>query len=479
MLGGFSTNNPMASFACPSSPLSPQTPTEWKAGLMEVKRLYLQRQYKQCAARATELLEATKEAAVHPIYTAYLAFHAAISFEFLGQAAHLYSNSKVTYLHAALASFLDCLSALPESIPLPKLPTLYPTPPPSPASISQSQTPQTPSTLLTIFNQGEDDSPSPPVILDTLARMINVSLDIHDDNDPFISDSDSENQSSFVDACIASAERRKAPLKNNALFHVRLPEPNDAKKFEESIKMGSLMPSPLRVRKPSRDSPLRVKRYPSMFDTPTKSRRSSLAPRPLKPIPAGRLNVGNIKLSAAQVAESLAVRSSPSRIPRTPTKKESPTESEHTGNQHKCKGKAAKSEDITPAHMAQIVKFHRGIEFLRSQVKANISDIQKHVEKVSEIQRSRRARKVRRMASFWSFSPVTSSDEAKDEPEPGLATDEFGNVWTKETKEQRIARLRRDDWTTVGLRSPRSTWKGALYYQDFCNMVLNELCVDK
>lgn len=64
MLGGFSTNNPIASFACPSSPLPPQTPTEWKADLMEVKRLYLQRQYKQCAARATELLEATKEAAV-------------------------------------------------------------------------------------------------------------------------------------------------------------------------------------------------------------------------------------------------------------------------------------------------------------------------------------------------------------------------------------------------------------------------------
>jgi hypothetical protein len=129
--------------------------------------------------------------------------------------------------------------------------------------------------------------------------------------------------------------------------------------------------------------------------------------------------------------------------------------------------------------MAQIVKFNRGVEFLRSQVKANISDVQKHVEKVSEIQRDRRARKVRRVASFWSFSPVTSSHEAEDELERGLATDQFGNVWTRETKEQRIARLRGDGWTTVGLRSPRSTWKGALYYQDFCNMVLNELCVDK
>ena len=64
MLGGFSTKNPMASFAYPSSPLPPQTPREWKVVFMEVKRLYLERQYKQCAARATELLEVTKEAAV-------------------------------------------------------------------------------------------------------------------------------------------------------------------------------------------------------------------------------------------------------------------------------------------------------------------------------------------------------------------------------------------------------------------------------
>lgn len=425
---------------------------------------------------------------VHPIYTAYLTFHAAISFEFLGQAAHLYSNNKVTYLHAALDSFLDCLSALPESIPLPKLPTVYPTPPPSPLSISQSQTPSTPNTHFTIFEDGEDDSPSPPVILDTLTRMINVSLDIQDDDDPFVSDSENETPSPFVDACLASAEIRNGSLQNNALFHVRLPEPNDAKKFEESIQMGSLMPSPLRVRKPSWESPPQIKRYPTMFDTPTKLGRSSLAPRPLNPIPAGRLNVGNIKLSAEQVVNSLAARSGPSRIPRTPTKDKYPTGSEHMGNEnqgneqkdeeHKGKDKTVKNEAFTPAYMAQIVKFNREVEFLRSQVKTNISDVQKHVEKVNEIQRARRARNVRRAASFWSFSPVTSAHEAEDEPEPGLTMDQFGNVWTKETREQRIARLRTNGWTTVGLRSPRSTWKGARYYEDFCNMVLNELCVN-
>jgi hypothetical protein len=128
--------------------------------------------------------------------------------------------------------------------------------------------------------------------------------------------------------------------------------------------------------------------------------------------------------------------------------------------------------------MAQIVKFNREIEFLRSQVKANISEIKKHAEKVTEIQRARRARKIQRAVSFWSFSPVAPEEEAEVEPEPELTLDQFGNVLTKETKKQRIDRLRADGWGTVGLRSPRSTWKGARYYQEFCNMVLMEMSVD-
>jgi hypothetical protein len=128
--------------------------------------------------------------------------------------------------------------------------------------------------------------------------------------------------------------------------------------------------------------------------------------------------------------------------------------------------------------MAQIAKFNRGVDFLRSQVNANISDVRRHVEKVAEIQRVRRARKIRRAASFWSFSPVTQAEGGKVDLEPELIMDELGNVLAKESKEQRIARLRADGWTTVGMRSPRSTWKGAWYYQELCNVVLTEMCVD-
>lgn len=42
------------------TPLSPQSPEQWKQAIQEVKLLYLQRQYKQCAARSFEILEAVR-----------------------------------------------------------------------------------------------------------------------------------------------------------------------------------------------------------------------------------------------------------------------------------------------------------------------------------------------------------------------------------------------------------------------------------
>lgn len=47
-------------FTFPSSP-RPRTPDEWRLALQSVKLLCLQRQYKQCARRALEILQAAKE----------------------------------------------------------------------------------------------------------------------------------------------------------------------------------------------------------------------------------------------------------------------------------------------------------------------------------------------------------------------------------------------------------------------------------
>lgn len=415
----------------------------------------------------------TASVQVHPIYKAYLAFYGAICYEFLGQGAHLYSKNKVTYLHAALDSFLDCLSALPESTPLPKMPAVYPTPPPSPQSVSQAQSPETPDSLLGMLDDAEERSPLQPVIFDALTRMIDSSLGIEAAEDPFVSDSDNEWPTQFVGTCLTSDEASHGKLQHNQLIRVQLPQVRNGSKFKGAIRTNPLVPSPLRLRKDADDLPLRDSGHTTMFDTPTKPGRSSPASSALSAIRPSPLKIDSSKLTARLAANKLAGCSSPSRIPRLVPKKLAPK-----SNEHQREDKIFEDKATTPVHMAQIVKFNRKIEFLRSQVKANISDVQKQAEKVAEIQRARRARKMQRGASFWSFSPLDPEEEAKVEPEPELNMDRFGNVLTKETKQQRIARLRADGWNTVGLRSPRSTWKGARYYQDFCNMVLMEMSVD-
>jgi hypothetical protein len=410
---------------------------------------------------------------VHPIYKAYLAFYGAISYEFLGQAAHLYSNNKVIYLHAALDSFLDCLSILPESTPLPKMPAVYPTPPPSPQSVFQAQTPDAPDSLFGMLDDAEERSPLQPVIFDALTRMIDVSLGDQDAEDPFVSDSDNEWPTQFVGTCVASDEASHDKLQHNELIRVQLRQVGNGSKFKETIRNNHSVPSPLRFRKDACDLPLRDSGYPTMFDTPTKPGRSSPASSELSAIRPSPLKIDSSKLAARLAANKLAGCSSPSRLPRLVPKKLAPK-----SNEHKREDNVFGNEATTPTRVAHIVKLNREIEFLRSQVKTNISDVQKHVEKVTEIQRTRRARKMQRQESFWTFSPVKPEEEAKVEPEPELIMDRFGNVLTKETKQQRIARLRADGWSTVGLRSPRSTWKGARYYQDFCNMVLMEMSVE-
>ena len=414
------------------------------------------------------------------MYGVFLAFYAGICYEFLGQSAHLYSNNKVTHLHAALGYFLDCLAAIPQPIPLPKLPVVYPTPPPSPDIAPKSpSSPLTPETCFEISLDSQDRSPLLPVPFDTLTRMIETSLQNQNRDSPFVPNSEDKSKTPFVQACLAAVAAPEGSLRNNDLFRIRVPQTSDSSKEdntpdkdEDGFESDSLMPSPLHVRKASpRDLIQRARGYHTLYDTPTKP-KANYAPRPFGETKASQLNIDSSKLSTPKASNRAGVVSSPSRIP-VPAKGIS-----QKGNNHK--DNTRQKDNCERDLKFEIVKFNRGVELLRSLVKDNISDIKNHVAKVMEIQNARRARRISRAASFWSFSPITPPEESDVErhPEPEVTVDQFGNVSTKETKEQRICRLRAEGWSTVGLGSPRSTWKGARYYQDFCSMILNELYVD-
>ncbi|KAJ5679228.1 hypothetical protein N7462_007472 [Penicillium macrosclerotiorum] len=429
MLGGFSSKNPAASFTFPSTPPPPRTREEWERVLIGVKHLYLQRQYKQCALRAAEISNSARKP-IHPIYQVFLSFYSAISYEFLGQAAHPYSSNKVSFLYLALDHFLDCSAALPAPIPLPKLPSGYESPTATPSPVS----PQTPGSSLVAFDTVQRRLPISEELVHSISRMIDVSLGT--DDDPFISDHETENRTPFMISLTQPVHHPRSPIKENPLFRVMISPDKACKDTRDPVKKDPLMPSPLRIHKSSGDSSSCAMKTPERKETSKEAMaRPRPPPLPLQVIPTSRLNIN-------RPVDGL-------------------------------------TEAISPRRAAQIVRFNRGVGFLQSQVATNITEIQEHADHITEIQRSRRARKIQRVASFWSFSPIKSTQNTEIKHEHDPVVDQFGNILVSETKEQRIARLRSEGWNTVGLRSPRSTWKGARYYQEFCSMVLNELDLDQ
>lgn len=485
MFGGFSSKNSLVSFAPPSIPPAPQTPSEWKASLFEIKRLYLDRQYKQCAARSTEIFKsATKSVRyiagiqtrgvpdshqqIHPIYKTYLCFYAAISYEFLGRAAHLYSRNKIPLLHSSLDFFAECGASLPEAIPLPRLPIVaspalspYPSPSRSPTTVEPcSPVSSSPEGIEEMFVPGEM---RPTSVIENLSRMIDISiLTAHDD--PFFSDNSTAPQTPFMRKLSQLAmESPKPAVKKPELMP---PPPKPIRNTTDPIKKNPMIPSPLRIRKSSSDAPEDGPKRTDDNDSWNKAgARPRPPPLPLKIIPASKLNINSQQANATvniYKANGMTIPSSLATSTMTSTERANEA-----------------LKDITPARAAQVVRFNRGIDFLREQIKSNIAQVQQHIDHVEEIQRARRSRKMQRAVSFWSFSPVKSEEGSDEQQAQEPVMDQFGNILIKETKQQRIARLRREGWNTVGLRSPHSTWKGARYYQEFCNMVMNELYLNQ
>ncbi|RAH59996.1 hypothetical protein BO85DRAFT_436916 [Aspergillus piperis CBS 112811] len=125
----------------------------------------------------------------------------------------------------------------------------------------------------------------------------------------------------------------------------------------------------------------------------------------------------------------------------------------------------------TPAYKGEL-QTNTTIVFLRQQVTSSITTLHRMITDVAEMQYARRMSKgMRRSGSFWSFSPVKEKHVA-DGDDIGREKSSFG---VKESTEQRIARLRRDGWQTVGIRGQRSGWKGEGYYREYCERVLDEL----
>ncbi|KAJ5759613.1 hypothetical protein N7520_006769 [Penicillium odoratum] len=469
MLGGFSSKNGPALFSFPSTRSAPSTMKDWKYSLIEAKRMYLQKQYKQCAAYSMKLLS-TAKGPIDPVCKTFLTFYAAISYEFLGRAAHLYSANKVALLRQALESFVECDAALPPLVNLPRLAKL------EVHDMSWSSTPISVDECLALFEPPKEVRSDRDSIMDNITRMIDVTISRLDD--PFVDGFDELDE--FVLSCSPS----------------RIPRP-----IQDRSKEDLLAPSPLRIRKFSDEKPLKEKiaekkvsekkvaNNSSPKKSPKKSTQNTVRlsmsgdennssgrfrpPRlPLKVIPSSRLNANMSGLPSPKSELSSPV--SPSLlfspiVTGFPTPDSTPP-----------KVTTIPIENLSPTRAAQIFRSNRGIAFLHELVTSSIYSIRQQIQQVKQFQEVRRARNFQR-ASSWTFDAILaekkdSDSDANQGYEPIM--DEFGHIMFKETMDERIIRLRAEGWEMVGLRSPRSTWKGARYYQEFCAMVMNERDLD-
>ncbi|RMZ84515.1 hypothetical protein DV737_g1120, partial [Chaetothyriales sp. CBS 132003] len=96
--------------------------------LIQIRKLYLEKRYKQCVAACAERLEEQvsvrsitgfREAdlrQLHPIHIAFLLFQQAVSYEAMGLAAHKYSRNRIPFFELAEEKFTSILQLLDQSM---------------------------------------------------------------------------------------------------------------------------------------------------------------------------------------------------------------------------------------------------------------------------------------------------------------------------------------------------------------------------
>ncbi|KND94988.1 hypothetical protein TOPH_00422 [Tolypocladium ophioglossoides CBS 100239] len=80
----------------------PDSATEWKAALGDIKRAYMNKKYRQCSDRCNEILNSAKDLdKVQPAYLVYLRFYAATALEMQARAVHHSSPHRVSMFQQA------------------------------------------------------------------------------------------------------------------------------------------------------------------------------------------------------------------------------------------------------------------------------------------------------------------------------------------------------------------------------------------
>ncbi|KAL4882663.1 hypothetical protein BJY04DRAFT_38433 [Aspergillus karnatakaensis] len=502
----------MASIAARSSLFEPipslsSSPKRGKLALEEIKSLYIQRQYKRCVARSSSILESangsggTREP-IHAVHRTYLYFYSGISYEAMGQYAHVYSRNKIPLLHNALDCFVACLAGLPDFASLEEDQVLdlvegdleshvkfgtrgagygevflglcgdetgvsegeeepelgfwlpkdtrsisvspYPSPSPSPsASTPESRT----------------ISPTDSIV-SSITDIIDKTLCCPDD-DPFLSDDEGRISTTYL------LSTQSLQLDHKGADTIAL---------KEKTAEIRLMPSPLHVRKSFKPLPLIT---PSL---------SSSGVATVCSLPPGESQV------QTKVPTEIRVPT-PSRLP-LPIKPAVPFPIMKT-RKVKAKSHITKPTNSisSKAKVKSIKSYNASILSLHGQLTSTITSLKSYIQETTTLQNAHAASKsnprnnFQRPVSFWSFSPVKSPSKSRARAASGFgstvlcrdrneAQSSPSSGYKRETIKERVVRLRRDGWETVGLRNGKRGWKGQEYYREFCGQALDELYLD-
>lgn len=385
------------------------------------------------------------------MYKTFLYFYSAISYEILGRSAHNYSKNKIPLLHQALDCFITCSAVLPSVLPVPEAATVfdfrdYDSPPPLMGDLSS-------------LSEWTGASASPVgSLVNCITQIIERSIDSPED-DPFVSDNEPQVDYDDGDGDGGAAAAVAASFQFGVV-------PGDKSK--------GLLPSPLRIRKSPGDlasvfasangqltgqltygAEHPTARGVSRPAQPARSRRPP--PLPLKIVPPSGRKTNTLDHDDDENYSTTSSCASSKTVIVKRNKQKPPA-------------------PYTPTRLAAIKHYNSNIQSLRSQISSSISAIYSLIDDVTELQRMRRASKVQRSASFWSFSPVKDHEGESKQDRKSFRS--ASGTSMMETKEQRIARLRAEGWSTVGLKSGKRGWKGVEYYRAYCGSVLDELYLD-
>ena len=299
---------------------------------------------------------------------------------------------------------------------------------PSKAAIPQIVEESTPSPISFRDFSTSSDFSEGDSILSSITRIIDNSLENPED-DPFVSDTESCDD--FVSFGLPLHDLEKpAPM----------PSPLQIRKTSSKYYSSSPIPDEERVVTEVSSRPSQVGRGPRP------------PPLPLKIIPVRKRNACTARKDSQVNAENLSALTS--RIGAMMMDHE------------------VQAEHATSSQVQSLMRYNSRIDSLRAQIDSGISGTRSLINEVTKLQQTRHMSKnIRRSGSFWSFSPVKDDSSKENNNGNPSSLDQGG----KETKEERIARLRQEGWKTVGLRSPLREWKGIEYYQAFCRAVLDEL----